>query len=175
MVIEYWVQSQKDKTQGRQCKMLSYKKLTCKGTLRPVLICLKPRTPYPPPPHLTHCIRIYSILIHTWKGGGGERVETERRLEGQQFTNLGRKIPTWLTASPAYKLWLTPSLYRSILLDDDILLWCPYSSLVHEYNTLSLCGMKMCCHAWQPDSRRSDTGCPGNPLSLFQPLPSPPF
>jgi hypothetical protein len=40
------------------------------------------RTPYPPP--LTHCMRTYSILIHTGKGRGG-RVEPEKRFEGQQF------------------------------------------------------------------------------------------
>jgi hypothetical protein len=33
-------------THRRQCKMLSSKKLTCKGTLRPVFICLRPWTPY---------------------------------------------------------------------------------------------------------------------------------
>jgi hypothetical protein len=42
-----------------------------------------------PPPH-THCVRVYSILIHTGKGRGG-RVELERRGERQQFTKLGRK------------------------------------------------------------------------------------
>jgi hypothetical protein len=30
-------------------------------------------------------------FIHTGKGGGGGRVEPERRVEGQQFTKLGRK------------------------------------------------------------------------------------
>jgi hypothetical protein len=45
------------------------------------------RNPIPPP--LTHCIRVNSILIHTGKGGG--RVEPDRKLEGQQFTKLGRK------------------------------------------------------------------------------------
>jgi hypothetical protein len=38
----------------------------------------------------SHCIRVYSILIHTGKGRMG-RVEPERRLKGQQFTKLGRK------------------------------------------------------------------------------------
>jgi hypothetical protein len=33
--------------------------LTCKGTLQQVFICLRT------PPPLTHCIRVYSILIHT--------------------------------------------------------------------------------------------------------------
>jgi hypothetical protein len=45
--------------------MSSSKKLTCKGTLGQVFVCLLPS--------LTHCIRVYSILIHTGKGeGGGE-------------------------------------------------------------------------------------------------------
>jgi hypothetical protein len=39
----------------------------------------------------THCMRVYSTLIHTGKGG---RVEPERRGEGQQFTQLGPKIST---------------------------------------------------------------------------------
>jgi hypothetical protein len=74
------------------------------------------------PPPLTHCIRVYSILIHTGKGG---IVEPERRLEGQQFTKLGRNtnITDYLQSinsdTPAAK-----SLYRSVFLDDDILLWC---------------------------------------------------
>jgi hypothetical protein len=45
---------------------------------------------------LTHCIvYTYFILIHTGKGVRGGRVEPERRLEGQQFTKLGKKIPTY--------------------------------------------------------------------------------
>ncbi len=68
------------------------KKFTCKGTVQQVFICLRPpppRQPHTSPP-LTHCIRVYSILIHTGKGGRGES-QPERRLEGQQFTKLGRK------------------------------------------------------------------------------------
>jgi len=60
--------------------------------------CLSVWGPEPP----THCIPVYSILIHTGKGVGG-RVEPERRLERQQLTKLGRKIPTWLTVSPVCK------------------------------------------------------------------------
>jgi hypothetical protein len=45
--------------------------------------------PHTPP--LTHCICIYSTLIHTGKGGSEGRVKPERRGEGQQFTKLGRK------------------------------------------------------------------------------------
>ncbi len=74
-----------------KCRQLT--KLTCKGTLRQVFICLRPPPIVltPPPSHTVYCIRIYSILIHTGKGGRGGRDEPERRLEGQQFTKLGRK------------------------------------------------------------------------------------
>jgi hypothetical protein len=69
--------------------MSSSKKMTCKMTLRLVFICLRPRTPYP---SLTYYIRVYFIkhmvLIHRERGEGG-RVEPNRRLEGQQFTQLG--------------------------------------------------------------------------------------
>ncbi len=71
-------------------KMSPPKKLTCKGTLRQVFICVRTGTPYP----LTHSIRVYSILIYTGKGGGRNHAE---RLEGQQFTKLGRKYQLdWL-------------------------------------------------------------------------------
>jgi hypothetical protein len=43
--------------------------------------------PYPPPPLYT----VY-VYYHTMKEGwGGGRVEAEKRLEGQQFSKLGRK------------------------------------------------------------------------------------
>jgi hypothetical protein len=86
-----------------ECRHL--KKLICKGILRQVFICMWLRTP--PPLHTVYVYTWYSILIHAGKGRdeGGGRVEPERRLEGQQFTKLGRKIP-------------------SIFLDDDILFWC---------------------------------------------------
>ncbi len=58
------------------------KKFTWKGTLRRVFTCMRPRTLTPPP--LTHCVRVNSVLIHTWKRGeAGVRVEPERRLEWQ--------------------------------------------------------------------------------------------
>ncbi len=81
----------KDKTQRKQCKISSSKKLTCKGTLRQVFICLRPRTPYPP----LHNVYLYTVYLFTQgrgEGGGeGVIVEPERRLEGQEFTKLGRK------------------------------------------------------------------------------------
>jgi hypothetical protein len=73
-----------------KCRHL--KKFTGKGTLLKVFICIRLRTPYhPPPPSLPHCMRVYSILIHQGRGVGEERVEPERRGEGQKFTKLGRK------------------------------------------------------------------------------------
>jgi hypothetical protein len=34
---------------------------------------------------------LYILYFDTWKGEGGGRVEPETRLEGQQFTKMGRK------------------------------------------------------------------------------------
>jgi hypothetical protein len=83
---------------GRKCKMSSSKKFTCKGTLGQVFICLRP-----PPLIRHHTIPIYALYTSTQytfshgEGGEGGRVESERRLEGQQFTKLGRKYQhDWL-------------------------------------------------------------------------------
>jgi hypothetical protein len=67
-----------------------------------------------------------SILIHTGKGG---RFEPERRGEGQHSTvhKARSKIPV-CKLPPAAK-----SLYKSIFLDDDMLLWCLYSLFVHGH------------------------------------------
>ncbi len=93
----------------RQCKMSSFKKnqnwpvkgLCCRCLS--VWGLLPSYDPIPPPPYTLYmCLRVYSIIIHTGKGrmGGelnqregedGGRVEPERRLEGRQFTKLGRK------------------------------------------------------------------------------------
>ncbi len=43
--------------------MSSFKKPTCKGILRQVFICLRPRTPYPP--------TLHTVYIFTQGGGGG--------------------------------------------------------------------------------------------------------
>jgi hypothetical protein len=63
------------------------KKLSYKGTLRQVFLCLRPRTQSPP---FTHCIRVYNILFTQGRGEEGI-VEPERRLEGQQVSKLGGK------------------------------------------------------------------------------------
>jgi hypothetical protein len=132
--------------------MSSSKKLTCKGTLRQVFLCLTPppllgfclgwssnfvgsesgqiqsvkllynmvsnRNRHPQPLPATHCL--YILYCETGKGGWEGRVEPARRLERQQFIKL---------------------------LDDDILFWCLYSSLVNDnglflnfLNSVSLLG-----------------------------------
>ncbi len=72
-----------------KCRHL--KKITSKGTLRQVFICLRPKIPYRPPPPL-HAVSVYTVYLFTQgRGVGGWRVEPEGRLEGQQFTKLVRK------------------------------------------------------------------------------------
>jgi hypothetical protein len=97
--------------------MLSSKKITCKGTLRNVFICLRPRTPYPP---ALHTVYVYTVYLFT-QGRGG-RVEPERRLEGQQFTKLGRKYQhdcLYLHISQVTKEygWIGPSGFSLLFLD----------------------------------------------------------
>ncbi len=65
---------------------------TRKRTLRPVFICLRPKNLILPP--LTHCIRVYSTLLHTGKGGGSGESWTR---EGQQIQKAGSEKTTWLT------------------------------------------------------------------------------
>ncbi len=64
---------------------------------------------------LTHCIRVYSILITQGRGWGRESWTWEK-VRGARVHKAGWNIPTWLTASPVYKLWTSAakSLYRSI-------------------------------------------------------------
>jgi hypothetical protein len=67
--------------------MSSSKIFTCKGTLRRVFFCLRP-IPLPPPPPPTHCISVYSILIHKGKGGGGELNQREgERVNRGEYTS----------------------------------------------------------------------------------------
>jgi hypothetical protein len=89
------------------------KKFNCKGTLRQVYICLRPppllgfglgwsrnfvgsesghiqRVWSPTGLHTPHSLPVAHCL-YCDAGKGKGRVEPERRLEGQQFTKLGRK------------------------------------------------------------------------------------
>ncbi len=79
----------------------------------------------PIPPPLTHCKRnVYTVYSFTQGIGEGESWTREK------YHKAGSKIPTRLSVSPVYKLWLTPaakSIYRLNFLDDDILLWCLYT------------------------------------------------
>ncbi len=113
-----------------QSKMSSSQKLTCKRILY-VLNLFRYRvlnscriwsptglnTPTPSQPH-TVC----------W-------VEPERRFEWQQFTKLSRKHQhDWLyLQSINSDKHLPQSPLQSNFFDDDILLWCLYSLLVHGY------------------------------------------
>ncbi len=74
--------------------MSSSKKMTCKGTLLQVFICLRTRTTYPSPPPLTHCISVYSIQIYTGKEGRGGETLTREKVRGAIVHKAGSKIPT---------------------------------------------------------------------------------
>ncbi len=100
LLYKFLVMQVHRKNHRRQWKMSSSEKLPCKGTLRQVFICKRPRTPYPP---LTHWIRVFSILyLFTQRRGGGESTTREK---GRVATvhKAGSKIPTWLTVSPVHK------------------------------------------------------------------------
>jgi hypothetical protein len=45
-------------------------------------------------PPTVHTVHVYTIYLYTQGRGGEVRIEPERRLEVQQFTNLGRKNTT---------------------------------------------------------------------------------
>jgi hypothetical protein len=66
--------------------MLSSKKLTCKGILRQVFICLRPITPYLPP---LHTVFVYTH-IHTRKGGEGGGQLNQR--EGSRGNNSQKRV-----------------------------------------------------------------------------------
>ncbi len=75
-------------------------KLTCKGTLRQVFICLRPKTQHPPPYTLYTCTPY--IYLHRERGRG----ESLTREKGREATvhKARSKIPTWLIVSLVYKL-----------------------------------------------------------------------
>ncbi len=65
------------------------------------------QNPITPPPTPLHTVHVYTVYLFTQGRGGGGRVESKRRLEGQKFTKLGRKYQhvTWMTVTPVYNLW----------------------------------------------------------------------
>jgi len=71
--------------------MSSSKKLTCKGDFAAGVYLSEAQNPIPP---LTYCIRVYSILIHTGKGGRGEERGTREKVRGATVHKAGSKIPT---------------------------------------------------------------------------------
>jgi hypothetical protein len=70
--------------------MSSSEILACKGTLRQVFISLGPEPRTPSPPYTLYTCIQYSVIIHVGRREG-EKVEPERRGEGQQFTKLDQK------------------------------------------------------------------------------------
>jgi hypothetical protein len=86
----YWSERRYMRLTKGNAKCRHLKKLTYKETLRQVFIFLRPRTPSAP---LTRC----TCIQYTYSHREGGRIELERRLEGQQFTKLGRKYQhDWL-------------------------------------------------------------------------------
>ena len=102
--------------------MSSSKKLTCKGTLRQVFICLSP------PLHTVNILYTYS---HREGVEGWGRVEPKRRLEGQQFTKLGQKyqhmIEMYLQSINSDKHLPQSPFTGKFFLDDNLSLWFLYS------------------------------------------------
>jgi len=87
----------KNKTHRRQCKFRHLKKITSKGALLVICLCLRPRAPThtnPPLPPL-HTVYVYTgilILIHTDKGGEGEILNREK-VRGATVYKDASKIP----------------------------------------------------------------------------------
>jgi hypothetical protein len=100
--IGFWIWQGVEYTECN-AKWRLLKKLTCKGTLQQVFICLGHRTPYPP---LTYCERTCKQCTYYYshsEGGRGE--ELNQRGGGGEATVSQSWVekPTWLTVSPVYK------------------------------------------------------------------------
>jgi hypothetical protein len=100
------------------------KKLTYKGTLRQVFICLMPRTPYPPPPPPTHFIRIYVQFTFSYREG--KRGESWTREKGNSSQSW---IENTIMTDCISSLKILINTCRKVPLQinffyDDILLWC---------------------------------------------------
>jgi hypothetical protein len=68
--------------------MSSSKKIDLERDFAASIYLSEAQNPIPP---LTHCIRLYSVLIHTGKGGGGSARE---KVRGETVHKAGSKIPT---------------------------------------------------------------------------------
>ncbi len=71
------------------------KRLTWKGTLRQMFICLRPRIPYPP-----HTL--YTCIQHTYSHRKGEESSTREKVRGATAPKSGLTIPTWLIVYLVY-------------------------------------------------------------------------
>ncbi len=96
--IPYFHFIRRNTTHRMQCKGCHLKKLTCKGTLRQVFICLRPEPHTRPPYTMYMCIQVY--LFTQGRGGGGDMSQRERERGNSS------QIPPWLmTDCIVYKLW----------------------------------------------------------------------
>ncbi len=71
MPMNLWLHHKKIRLIEGNAKCRHLKKLACKGTLQQVFLCLKARTPIPPPPY-TMYLCIQYIYSHRKGGSGGE-------------------------------------------------------------------------------------------------------
>ncbi len=112
-----------------KCRHL--KKLTCKGTLRQLFICVRPKPPPRPPPPLYTCIQ----YIYSQREGGRGVSWTREKRRGTTVHKAGSKIRIWLHAGCISSLLSLINTCRKVnLLDDDILLCCLNSYLVHDWD-----------------------------------------
>jgi hypothetical protein len=90
-----------------------------------VFICLRPPL---------HTVYIHYTYSHREGVEGWGRVEPKRRLEGQQFTKLGKKyqhmIEMYLQSINSDKHLLQSPCTGKFFLDDNLSLWFLYSKLV---------------------------------------------
>jgi hypothetical protein len=102
------------------------KKFICKGTLRQVFICLRPRTPYPP-------CTLYSIRVcvqYTYSHREGREIRT--RENGERGNSSQNWVENTNMTNCISSLYTLKNTIRKVplqvnFLDDDILLWCLYS------------------------------------------------
>jgi hypothetical protein len=98
--------------------------MTCKGTLRQVFICLRPRTPYPPYTLCMYpCIQ-YTLFTQGGGGGvnqrGGERGNRSQSwLENTNMTECTQEIGYLQSINSEKHLPQSP--FRGLFYDNDIL------------------------------------------------------